>query len=1228
MTSDEPTSNPLTDEGVHVAFLQDLDAATDAEQVVHDYIQRHPHLADELRAMAEMRGALERSTPCDDDAESQPARLGDFRIVRRIARGGMGEIYEAIQQPLGRRVAVKTIRGQNRHLTGLLHERFLREQRVLAQLHHTHIVPIHAAGREGALQYFAMSYIDGAALHDVVRTARLHGSSSARDRTPTLAILAAEARSRLSGELRPDAGDKARANSHPERLAADESTSVTGPFGEPPRAQLDHQDAAASSTGEEIGNGKLILSAPYLRSVARVMIDAAEALQHAHDAGIMHRDLKPANLMVDIAEHCWVLDFGLAGYLEAQAQSQRPAGDGSPAHAVNPLIDLGPNLDPPTISGVLGTPDYMAPEQFRGRADNRTDVWGLGVILYELLTLRRPFHGRAEIETSDPPRLSDVVHNLPRDLEAICAKAIAKEPAKRYPRARDLADDLRHWLMSEPVAARPAHTPRRALLWAKRNKGWSAAIGIAVASLVTIAVGGVLLGKRTADLSHAEAQTLRVELQAKERELQLLAIQRLRMEQRSGGWSDQVRSLVMDVVPRRDDPALQAQAAAALAGIDARQVKAFDFEADAVAFDPSGRRLLLASGDGRVRIWDSATEQTQILEPLGIGELAFRPDGTAVQLVLTQRKRSLELRDLAQGRLLRTFNSPVEGASVILTSTITPDARLVAAIARRLDASGQHVEDAGVLAVWESDSGRLVRSISAIRATAVALSPDGTLLAAGDENGRITVRQIPRDEVIATLEARRNRVNCLRFGADPLRRRDAPRPGTGWLLAAGESGGIATVWDLHTGAPRSSCRGSSYEVYALAFRPDGMTLASASEGRINLWDVATGRLLLGLDVGYMTLGLAFSPSGDRLAAGSSRGFTPDGAHVWKLEDHRGIETLRGLLGPVEKVLISADGRLVAALSDDWQVAIWDRSTGRLLHLLDPPRGSFADNAALAFDPEGRRFANASGHEAILWDIATGKALNVWRLPEGFQDNLVFRDEQLLSIRVETQDERVPPYGTSPINYPRVVAARNLLGPNPARPIWELHEFDRHMFHSAVSPDGRYFMAEGLRGPSFEKRERVVKLFDARTGKPLASVPTELPLKYGSAWFRFDPTGSVLAHLDRDDFTVHFLAIPDLTYLAELPPTDNAGLRCLGPRGTRWLVSQQRSGKAIPSTHAVHERARKTPFVTIAGDQKFRGTHHEFSRDGRLVAWCNADGTVSVLDLVESQRRLAEVGLGW
>ncbi len=222
-----------------------------------------------------------------DDRTKVNDRLGDFRIVRQIAQGGMGAIYEAVQEPFERRVAVKTIRGDRRHLSAGARDRFFREQEVLARLHHTHIVPIHAGGQDGDLEYFAMQYIEGAALHHVVRSAQLHGTTKPSEETPSLAELAQSA----SGE------DPAQARG----TVGDIGTTL--------------HVARQRRTGS--GPAKLSLSMKYLRSVAKVMADAGDALHHAHEAGVIHRDVKPSNIMVDTHEHCWVVDFGLSAYQAA-----------------------------------------------------------------------------------------------------------------------------------------------------------------------------------------------------------------------------------------------------------------------------------------------------------------------------------------------------------------------------------------------------------------------------------------------------------------------------------------------------------------------------------------------------------------------------------------------------------------------------------------------------------------------------------------------------------------------------------------------------------------------------------------------------------------------------------------------------------------------------------------------------------------------------------------------
>src|SRR5439155_6003459 len=174
-------------------------------------------------------------------------------------------------------------------------------------------------------------------------------------------------------------------------------------------------------------------------------------LHHAHAVQILHRDVKPSNIMVDKSGQCWIIDFGLAGYVKGEREPTPNAE----------TIDFEP--EPITSAHIKGTPQYMAPEQFDGLADARTDVWGLGVTLYELLTLRRAFEGRSQREISrkihleEPPLLRLLVANVPSDLAAVCRKSMQKAAARRYQTAEEFAADLNRWLRHEPVQARPTN---------------------------------------------------------------------------------------------------------------------------------------------------------------------------------------------------------------------------------------------------------------------------------------------------------------------------------------------------------------------------------------------------------------------------------------------------------------------------------------------------------------------------------------------------------------------------------------------------------------------------------------------------------------------------------------------------------------------------------------------------------------------------------------------------
>lgn len=390
---------------------------TDGLAVIDDVCGRHPEIATDLRRRLKQLFDLGLLGAAPTASEREfPERLGDFRLLRCLGGGGMGVVYLADQESLGRRVALKLVRPEHLYFPGA-RERFRREAEAVARLKHEGIVAIHAVGEENGLPFFAMEWVEGATLAEVVSDV-------------------SSATSRLRGR---DLG-RAVAN----------------------RAEADVDESSGAFAGT------------WSETCVRVARDVARALDHAHRQGVLHRDVKPSNLMITPSGRVLLLDFGLAALGDAE-----------------PITKSGSQL---------GSMAYMAPEQLRGEGepvDERTDVYALGVTLFELLARRRAYPEndvtlvQMRIVTGEHAPLRGLAPDVPWDVETVCLKAMDPDPERRYASAAEFARDLDNVLELRPIVAARAGPVRRLRSWARRHP--TRAVGIALTTLLLLFVPATYL---------------------------------------------------------------------------------------------------------------------------------------------------------------------------------------------------------------------------------------------------------------------------------------------------------------------------------------------------------------------------------------------------------------------------------------------------------------------------------------------------------------------------------------------------------------------------------------------------------------------------------------------------------------------------------------------------------------------------------------------------------------
>jgi tetratricopeptide (TPR) repeat protein/serine/threonine protein kinase len=495
---------------------------------ISEYEARYPEQAEAIRDLFPALVVMERlkpasrPVPTSDQAQcasevASLGRLGDYRIVREVGRGGMGIVYEAVQESLGRKVALKVLPKQ---LVGdeSRQARFEREARAAARLHHTNIVPVFGVGEESGLHYYAMQYIHGLGLDEVLRELRRLKSpgqepSSAKNGSPLpvaeeprQAVTITLTQALITGQF--EAGANASESPPAVDLPSQPAGAGNG-ASDTAKERLSHtlrlsdsltlpHAALSGKSGPDRGN--------FWQSVARMGVQVSEALHYAHEQGVLHRDVKPSNLLLDTRGTVWVTDFGLAKADDQQDLTQ--TGD------------------------VVGTLRYMAPEMFSDKADRRSDVYSLGLTLYELLALRPAFdeadRGRLIrlVLNESPPRLRTLDWQIPRDLETIVHKAIERDPSHRYSTAEELGSDLQRFLRDEPIRARPLSAVSRCARWCRRNPRTALLAAAIALLLVVVGIGGITWAIQAESarrrIAQAEAQRLDAEVNALVEEAQRL----------------------------------------------------------------------------------------------------------------------------------------------------------------------------------------------------------------------------------------------------------------------------------------------------------------------------------------------------------------------------------------------------------------------------------------------------------------------------------------------------------------------------------------------------------------------------------------------------------------------------------------------------------------------------------------------------------------------------------
>ncbi|HEV3256199.1 MAG TPA: protein kinase, partial [Gemmataceae bacterium] len=1016
-----------------------------------EYTDQYPELAEQIRDLFPALVVMEELGSVEGPPSGAvagkcplPEQLGDYRILHRVGGGGMGIVYEAVQESLGRHVALKVLPAHALQSPTHL-ERFKREARAAARLHHTNIVPVFGVGEQDGVHYYAMQFIQGQGLDEVLkevkRLRQRKGLSSSVDPEPAADRVPSLAQGLLSGHF-AGAGASAREDDAP---AEPQACGPAGASASPPGSS-DPQAASISGSG----SGTDLTAQPeaqYFRSVARMGVQVAAGLDYAHQQGILHRDIKPSNLLLDARGTVWITDFGLAK-----------------AEGTEELTHTG---------DIVGTLRYMAPERFRGKSDPRSDVYGLGVTLYELLTLRPAFEDSnrprlmERVTHDDPPRPRKVDRSIPRDLETIVIKAIAKEPGRRYQTAAELGEDLRRFLAGEPVRARRIGVWQRTAKWVKRRPAVATLLVVsAVAALSLIAgtvVHNVQLGAALQDAQASLDKAKRAE-HARTLQLAIGYVKEARARRNSGLVGRRFESLesltqateLFRGLGRLDEQRtleLRNEAIVCLTLADLRPGKEWTRDPGwswPLAFDPTLQYYVARDDQGEVKPYVSQGHLS--VRRVGDGQEIARLPGFGTRVVAAQfspNGRYLAAHydtALYEGAQRHNYVWDLSRREAILKQSqgsynsfpsFSPDSRLVAL--SRPDHS---------IRVYELPSGTKWKDLAPGLPAQVGdandmhFHPDGRRLAVVSHN-IVHLRDLSGGEEQVTFKHPDN-IYQLAWRSD------------GKVFATGCQDHDIYLWDVSNPAqPLRTLKGHYGAVVGLGFSHGGGLLLSTSWDSTNrLWDPISGQQLVSKPEALHSCCCQFGPDDQGLD------------HGWQVATGRECRIFYSHQKP-DWVTISPRGRLMASVSTDG-VVLWDLAATREgdKQLATLPVGS---SRAVHFDPKGESLITVSKSLGLQrWPIAADAETGGLRIGPPQSLGLSARapmpaNDPDFALSADGRTIAHSPHAGQVLLFDLENSHRKFLLVSPG------------LRFAAFSPDGRWLATGHWRG-------RGVKVWDAQTGK--------------------------------------------------------------------------------------------------------------------------------------------------